>query len=599
MANEERDAKIVVSADYDQYIAATNKASTATTKFNKSLDETNKKADSLLKKMSNRLILGGIGGGAALGGTAMIAAQLEKQMANIQASAANKNTPFDVKNLTKGIMEVTRELPVARGEVVQLTSAITQMGVSSTSQINKMTRQFVEFGAAVGESSNQLAQMQIGYARQMGTMDYGPSNTARLNDATTVLSSRGGVAASSILGFASNIAPAARIAGMSQQATLGLSTAFNRAGADGGYAASTFSTIVNDVERLKRTDSPLINKYAVALGTDRNTIKEMSAADLFSKIAEKSASSEGPQTLEMLGFDGARATKALQAIGGSGEINKWIKTSEEAYSSNKNETEDAAKEAMSGFFDNMVKLKNQFTVLGQTMGEVVLPPLSKLTEVLASVASFATKVLEPIAKISSALGGLSSVLAILAGGALRSWAVGATPLLAKQLSTTTFGQSFKQGAADSRNQAVGLPSNSMWGNKVADGSATYLQTKSYNMGGRIGGWYGRHAGPGDVAATANPVVGAAKYAATAAGAGARGLGTMIGQQYSLMGAAPDLRPGMEDANKEVGKSGFMAQTRQHFRNLGGVIGSGRERTLGQFIFGLNKTDGSKLYRRMA
>lgn len=464
---EDREAKVVISADTRQYTQGIKDATAQTSKLESSLNKLTAKMDGLLKRTGKKLIIFGSADLAVLSGAATVAATLEKQMSQIEATAAGFNkemgNALDPTRMKENIRDLSREFPIARGEIVQLETAITKMGLTTTNQVNNMTRAFVNLGGATGESSIALAQGQIGLSRQMGTL--GSATTMnKMNDSLTTLSTLGGVPAQDILGFSQQIAPVARAAGISQPNVMGISTAFNRAGVEGGYSANIFAGITNDLVRMKQTGSPEIRRYANALGVDTEKIKQMNPAEVFDLLAKKAGTDEGVRTLTTLGIDSVRGQKALQGIAAEGGIGKWMQTGTEGYGNDMTKTQ--ADVAFSGFFDTLEELRNKFTDITQALGEPILKPLTLLAQGLNKFLGILQPIIDIGAKLASIGGGVGGVAAIGGGMLLRSWAGLSTPLLAKRAVSSSTRQAMQFGFSHGSIRGGGMePAEDMgsWG----------------------------------------------------------------------------------------------------------------------------------------
>ena len=71
---------------------------------------------------------------------------------------------------------------------------------------------------------------------------------------------------------------------MSQTDVMGLSTAFAKAGQDGGQAANVFARVMSDVANASQSGSPSLAKYANLVGLTVSQFKELGGTDQFLKI---------------------------------------------------------------------------------------------------------------------------------------------------------------------------------------------------------------------------------------------------------------------------------------------------------------------------
>ncbi|TXH59030.1 MAG: phage tail tape measure protein [Desulfurellales bacterium] len=490
---DDRNAKIVISADTDQYTSSVNESYEATNRLNQALQQTTASMDGLVKRAGKKMIFFGTADLAALSSAVTVAATLDKQMSSLQAqfASAGRGTE-EFGKMRDQIRAVSRELPVARGEVVQLYTAISKMGITSTSSLGKLTENFMKFGAASGESPTALAQSQIGLSRTMGTLQNGPGTIRRFNDEANTLSSKAGVSAQGILDFAQQLAPTARMANISQKDLLGISTAFNRAGADGGYAANAFNQIINNISQMRQSGDPNLRIYANKLGLSDKQIKSGNAADIFSTLVStvQGQGEQGIATLNALGIDGLRTQRALQALTAEGSLPKWIKEGRAAYGDDYDSVEKGSKEAFSGLFDSIEKIKNNFTDLAQQLGQSVLPVVDKFAQSLASAAEIFATVMQPLTKILGPLMAGGGAALIAGGGLMKLWGAVATPAMARWAMNTRPGMGAKMGFLYGRNRTpslVDMDENQLAYTKAMnEGKVGWFSRMMYGMGSGVG-----------------------------------------------------------------------------------------------------------------
>ena len=490
---DDRNAKIVISADTSDYTSSVNESYEATNRLNQSLQQTTASMDGLIKRAGKKMVFFGTADLAALSSAVTVAATLDKQMSSLQASITSAGRSSDeFGKMRDQIRAISREIPVARGEIVQLYTAISKMGVSSTESVGKLTENFLKFGAAAGESPTGLAQAQIGLSRTMGNNS--ARSIMRFNDEANTLSSKAGVSAQGVLDFAQMLAPSARMANISQRDLLGISTAFNRAGADGGYAANAFNQIVNNITQMRQAGDPNLRIYASKLGLSNRQIQNGNAADIFSRLVStvQSQGEQGISTLNSLGIDGLRTQRALQALSAEGSLPEWIKQGRQAYGGKFDSVEEGSKAAFSGLFDSLEKMKNNFTDLAQQLGQTVLPVVNSFAEGMAGVTKLITSAMQPITK---ALGPLMAGggAALIAGG-LTAQAVSALalPIMGRWLLNTRPGMGakmgFQMGHAGMPSLVDMTPDQLAYTRALNNGDVGPVSSRAY----RAGAWLGGH-----------------------------------------------------------------------------------------------------------
>lgn len=505
---DDRNAKIVISADTDQYTSSVNESYEATNRLNQSLQQTAKSMDGIVARAGKKLALFGAADLTALSSAVTVAATLDKQMSTLNATSATLGkTAKDTfqTNMRDGIRAISRELPIARGEIVQLATTITKMGQTSSTSILSLTNAFAKLGAATGESPFALAQSQLGLSRTMGTYTGAPGTNRpkivdNFNDSVYGLSTKGGVSAQSILDFSQMMAPTARMAGISQTDLLGISTAFNRSGADGSYAANTFNQIVNDLMERRITGDPRLRTFQNQLGLSNKELKNANPAEVFSRLVS-TVSGQGEQgiaTLNALNIDGIRARRAIQSVAAEGNIDKYINISRNQFGSGS--AEKGAEEAFSGLFDSMEKVKNNMTDLAQVVGQSLLPVVDKFAKGFADGLAKVIGIMQPLLKMAApamtGIGGTALAGAAMLGIwskmgpiAMGRWALNTRPGLGLK-------EGFRLGKAGGDLSALTAEQQAYAG-AVAQGQVGRVSSAMYSAGAGIGmarGWLAEQTG---------------------------------------------------------------------------------------------------------
>ncbi len=501
MMNNEREAKVVITADTKKYNEGVKSAHEETEKLNKGLAGLTEKMDGLLKRTGKKMVLIGSGTLASLAAASTATTLLNKQMSELEATAVNAGASMQrsMGAITQNVRDLSREVPIARGQLVGLTTTIGDSGIKSPSQVMNMTREFTALGGATGEDPNALAANTIALSRQMGVVNRSDRNLQRANDATTVLRAQSGVSANQILGFSQNLAPTASISGLSENEVKGISTAFARAGQDGARSANIFNKLANDITYMQQSGSPDLDKYAAVLGTDREQIDKMSPVDILDKLTNQVAldGKNGQDTLRYLGFDSIRAQKALQGLANEGGVREWINTAQDAYDSEDNETQMAADVAFSGLADSMEIMRNKFTDLTTTVGTPMMNILKTLTDAFNKLLTVVEPIADAFAKVLGVLGSLGGAGLVAGGLALKSWAGISTPAIAKRVVSSTPVQSMRFGFAHGRFDAAGMarPDDAMSRSLAQQPGANGVGRVNRGLYGMMTG-LGRMAGPG-------------------------------------------------------------------------------------------------------
>jgi TP901 family phage tail tape measure protein len=521
--SDERTANVELTATTTQYNAEIAKSQSVTDKLVTSLDKMAKSVDGITKRAGKGMIKVGAGELAALGALSTIAGTLERQTSNIQANLAINKTSGQFDQVTKSIRDMSRAIPMARAEIAGMATEVSNLGFVSGDQISKVSLQFSKMGIATGESPAALAQNMVQFERAMGIT---PSAATMdpLSNSATYLSAKAGVPANDILSFASNIAPAARVAGLNPTTVMGISTAANRSGADGAYASSTIQQILNDITALRYTKSPEMKRYSSALGMDLGELmgpvqdSDKFNRNIINKILQASQSEEGPTKLSLLGFDGLRAKRALQTMATEGGVEQWTRQAE--YGTTQPAIETGFKASADGMFDQTEMLKNKFTDLGQVIGTPVMKEFTALLKIVNSTVGVFGKLVEPVSTIAGYLAGPFSAALMAIGGLYTTWklasntslltrAGGSMPVNAFQVGKTA-GRSLASHPDAKGDAADRLLDETMAGKprgyqqtyqRLKDGEARPLQPFWYKLGAAYGAMTPEGEGRGPVGKT--------------------------------------------------------------------------------------------------
>ena len=245
MADETRNAEVRLTAQVDPYVSSVQQASEETAKFSAVVDQLTNKFDKLQKVAGKKLVIFGAGVGVGVVGVTKQAADLEKRMSTLHATAAV--TTKTTAGFEKEINKLGKQLPITNKAAIELVTTLDKLGVNSTRRIGDISREMVKLSEATGESLGGLTNGMVGLGRQMGTLAAGDMST--FANSLLRVSKSAGVSAEGVLSFSQAIAGSARAAGMTEQQVLGIGAAFQRAGADGFAAANTFNQMLNAIQR--------------------------------------------------------------------------------------------------------------------------------------------------------------------------------------------------------------------------------------------------------------------------------------------------------------------------------------------------------------
>jgi TP901 family phage tail tape measure protein len=455
-SNESANANVVLTADVSNYTQSINEAESSTQKLIKGVSTLSSAISGVRKAAAQRLVIFAAADVAGLAAGVAIAAKFEQQLktlSGVTAAASKNQGQFNASMATyrDGINKIARDSSTSRGEIAQLTTSLTQMGVKGPAEVVKVAKTMDQLSKATGESATAMAASLTQFAQQMGTLGNGSASLQKYSDSLVAVSSQAGVAASSVASFAQSIAPVARAAGVSATEVIGFSAAFSKAGADGFAAANTFNSILSEITRGVQSGSPDMAKYANLIGVTAGEFEKMNKSQAIIQIFEaiNSAGPKSLQILDQLGIDGVRAQRAIQAVAASGDLNNILAT---ATGDNSGITGKAADAAENNLGSALSRVQNQFEQIGSTIGEMWIGPLTKVVQLFGEMLSKVQPILDPILKIGSVIAGLAAPMAAVAA-ALLSIAPIITPLalaITAMSGLRALSAGFRGGAGDIR-----------------------------------------------------------------------------------------------------------------------------------------------------
>lgn len=402
------DIIIDVGMDPALYLAGADQLTGANSKLQQSMAGVVTTSSGVQKALS--LVTPGRATLAGLGGLAAAAAQAEQQLSGLAATSAV--TGLNTGKLAGGMRNLAREMPVGNTVARQTVEQFTKMGIAasgSEQKISDLSKGVIRLSGATGEGPGGLAVGMTQFARATGNVNLDTKRFDNLSDSLVRVQKTSGASATDILAFSKNIAPMASAAGIGATGILGISGAFSRLGEDGIGASTAVNKMLTDMSRSAREGGPQMKAYAEIVGTTADEFERMfkeNPGEALNKVVDSLAKAgpEGPRQLEMLGLDGVRSQRALQALSASGGLRPAMEQAQDGYGSG--DAKKAADAAFGGLNDSFTELTSSTEQLAQILGAPLTTPLKAFSEAL--------KV--PVNALSDAAGSKVGQAALTAGG---------------------------------------------------------------------------------------------------------------------------------------------------------------------------------------
>jgi len=277
---------------------------------------------------------------------------------------------------------MSRRMPIAANELAGIAEAAGALGVAKKDILG-----FTEVVAQLGvttDLTSEGAATSLGHLRT--TLGLSGKDFERFGNSLVDLGNNGASTESQILGMAEAVAGASKIVGLSTDETLGWASALANTGEQVEAGGSSLQKFFLNSFKAVNKGGKALRVYAKTAGMSgaafkRTMDKDFSGAmETFLVGLGKLDKPQQLQVLDDLGFTDIRITRALLKLtGNTRNLTDSLDTSRKAWRRNNAMTEEADKRF--GTFASRVQvLKNNLMGLGVTVGNAVLPHLSKLVK---------------------------------------------------------------------------------------------------------------------------------------------------------------------------------------------------------------------------
>lgn len=324
------------------------------------------------------------------------------------------------------LRELAKQLPATASELAHIAGLAGQMGVGAD-DIANFTRAMVDFGTATNitaeEAAQEIAQIfnVIGKGDDFSSLDNLLSTIVELGNNTATTEK-------DIVEMFRNIASASSRVGMTESQMAALAATLASLGLDKG-GASAISKIMSNIDMAVDTNSAKLAEWANVAGMSADKFKELWNDDASSglmAVVEGIAKSneEGTsfnETLEELGIKEIRQIDTLSRLVNAHEnYSKNIDMANKAFEDGTALSEEAGKRYAT-IASQLQILKNNFMEFALTIGELLLPVVQWLIDLLTQVSNWlnalapaqkklVTVIMAVVAALAPMAKGLSSIL---------------------------------------------------------------------------------------------------------------------------------------------------------------------------------------------
>ena len=301
-------------------------------------------------------------------------------------------TEQEFKKLEAGILQMSRDIPIAATELAKIQELAGQLGVSGVKNLTKFTETVAKIGVTTNLTTESAA---TSFARIANIMNLPLDQVDRMASSVVELGNNSATMESEIIEFANRIAGAGAVAGLSTADILGFGAAFSSVGVSAERGGTAVNKTLLDMAMAVEKGGVQLQTFAQVSGQTAEEFArgfKENAGRQFALFIEGLGRQgvKGAQTLERLGLADQRLIQSFLSVGGAtGILTKSIDLSNEAWQKNLALNEEAAKR-----FDTTASriqlMKNNINLLQIEIGTKLLPVFEKLLELTKQYVDFAT-----------------------------------------------------------------------------------------------------------------------------------------------------------------------------------------------------------------
>jgi len=265
-------------------------------------------------------------------------------------------TEAEFAELSKGIINISRQIPVAADQLARIQELAGQLGVKGVKDLEKFTETIAKVAVTTNLTEEAAA---TAFARIANVMQEPLDNIDRMGAVVVALGNNFATTESEITTFANRIAATGSQAGLTTDEILAIGAAMSSVGIQAEAGGTAVQKVLQSLIKDGKNGSEAFVEFVSKLqGSGQKAIK----------------------TLEDLGFKEARVQRAFLSLAGSGGIlEDALSKANTAWDENNALQEEAAKR-FATTESKIQLLNNEFTALSIEMGTNLLPTTNAVLE---------------------------------------------------------------------------------------------------------------------------------------------------------------------------------------------------------------------------
>lgn len=362
----------------DEFRGVLARASSDVAKFGKRMDKVGQSMSNVGSQMTKAITLPIV----AIGGASIkMASDFESSFAGVRKTVNATEEEFDA--LSKGIRELSKEIPINVNELNRIAEAAGQLGIA-TGNILGFTETMAELGVATNLTAEQAA---VSLARLANITGLPQTEFDKLGSAIVALGNNFATTESEIVDFALRIAGAGEVAGLTEAQILAIGTAMTSVGVQSEAGGTAVQKVLLSMTESVENNTAALDVFARTAGISAQGFAKAfreDAAGAFTAFVE-GLGRQGKKafgTLDELNLKDQRLIRSFIALAGAGDLlSKTMDTSTQAFRDN-NALAKEVEQRYKTFASQMTVFWNRLKDVGITLGTALLPALQDGLKIL-------------------------------------------------------------------------------------------------------------------------------------------------------------------------------------------------------------------------
>jgi TP901 family phage tail tape measure protein len=380
---------------------------------------------------------------AALALATKTAIDFESAFAGIRKTVDASEAEF--KQLETNIRGIAKTAPVSATELSKIGELAGQLGVRGVDNLTNFVETISKIGVTTNMTSEEAA---TAFARIANVMQEPISNVDRMGSVVVDLGNNMATTEGEITAFATRIAGAGKIAGLTTAEVFSIGAAMSSVGIEAEAGGTAVQKVLLEMNTAVVNGGEALGTFAKVAGVSAKDFQKAfkeDAAGAFQQFVEGIAArgDEAVTVFDEIGMTDVRLMRAFLSLANAGDVlNSALDTGTKAWDENRAMVQEAEKRYATTE-SQMQIFRNNLTDIGITVGSVILPALNNMMKALApAISGFAKfadehpKLIVGIVGFVAAIGLLGAVLVPLGilissistiiGGLAAVWGVVAT-----------------------------------------------------------------------------------------------------------------------------------------------------------------------------